>query len=360
MTQVSNKYPPFTSSYSPNFPALLNQLGCTIAISTYQAGKIIFISSSNDQKLTQLPRTLEKAMGIAYQPGKLAVACKDEVIQFSNSKELAQFYPKKPNIYDALFVPRITYHTGYLDIHDLAFGNNNELYAVNTYFSCIVKIDGSYNFTPIWKPKFIDKIASEDRCHLNGLALHDGSPKFVTAFNQGNEPRSWKKDMTTSGVLIDITSDTLLASDLAMPHSPRWHDGQLYYLQSADGSFIQYDINSGVRTVITKVKGFVRGLDFIGKYAFIGLSKIRKGKDNIFSQLEIAKTATHSGIVVVDLTTGQQVAAIQYHASVDEIYDVKILPKLKRPNLLNTITDDYKKAVMIPSTTFWGNMSDNK
>ena len=73
-----------------------------------------------------------------------------------------------------------------------------------------------------------------------------------------------------------------------------------------------------------------------------------------FSHLPIAEKAIHSGIVVVNLTTGQQVGVINYLESVEEIYDVKILPQIKRPNILNTISEDYKKAVMIPSTTYWG------
>ena len=101
---------PFSCNYTPQIPQLLKQLNCSIAISTYQAGKVVFISAKDEDSLIQLPRNFEKAMGIAEDSknDKIAIACKDEVIVFKNSKELAEFYPKSPNKYDALYLPRNT------------------------------------------------------------------------------------------------------------------------------------------------------------------------------------------------------------------------------------------------------------
>ncbi|MEZ5004662.1 MAG: TIGR03032 family protein [Chitinophagales bacterium] len=353
MNEGLTKYPAFACTYSPEIPKILNDKCCSLMISTYQAGKVVFISPNGNDKLVQLPRTFKKAMGIAYDSGKMAIACLDEVILLANSPQLAKFYPNKPNLYDALFVPRVTYHTGYLDIHDLAFSKDN-IYGVNTYFSCLIKIDEHFNFTPVWKPKFITHLESEDRCHLNGMAMQYGKPKYVTAFNQGNTPRSWKENITESGVLIDVETDDVIANKLPMPHSPRIYRNKIYLLLSATGEFVEVDPLTSNYTVITKIDGFVRGLDFIDHYAFIGLSKIRKKEGAAFSHLPIAEKAVHSGIVVINLTTGQQVGVINYLESVEEIYDVKILPQIKRPNILNTISEDYKKAVMIPSTTYWG------
>ena len=150
---------PFSCQFSPQVPELLLKLNCTIAISTYQAGKLVFISPKDEDSLSQLPRNFNKAMGIAedFENQKLAVACKDEVILFKNSSELAYYYPNAPNKYDALYMPRITFHTGAVDIHDLSFGLNGEIYAVNTLFSCIIKLDENYSFTPMWSPPQIDK-----------------------------------------------------------------------------------------------------------------------------------------------------------------------------------------------------------
>ena len=94
MPKSNQPLPPFSCSYSPNVPELLLQLRCTIAISTYQAGKVVFISPKDDQKLVQLPRTFQKAMGIGMSGNKMALATLDEVLVLVNSKELAAHYPK--------------------------------------------------------------------------------------------------------------------------------------------------------------------------------------------------------------------------------------------------------------------------
>ena len=345
---------PFSCRYTPQFPQLLQQLNCSIAISTYQAGKVVFISAKDENSLIQLPRNFEKAMGIAEdtKTDKIAIACKDEVIVFRNSADLAKFYPKAPNKYDALYLPRNTFHTGAIDIHDLNFGNNGELYAVNTLFSSIVKIDDDYNFTPYWTPPFIDKIASEDRCHLNGMAMQNGKPKYATAFNNGNTPQSWRDKVTESGIVMDVENNTIIAKGLAMPHTPRIFNDELYVLLSATGELVKVNTEDGSYEVIVQIDGFVRGMSFHKDYLFIGLSKLRKNSST-FGKLPFSEKANEAGIVVVHLPTKSVSGKLTYLTSLDEIYDIHILANKVRPNILNTLTGDYKNGIMIPNTTFW-------
>lgn len=345
---------PFSCQFSAQVPELLQKLNCTIAISTYQAGKLVFISAKDEDSLTQLPRNFHKAMGIAedFENQKLALACKDEIIIFKNSPELANYYPKAPNKYDALYMPRSTFHTGGLDIHDLSFGIKNELYAVNTLFSCIVKIDDNYNFTPFWSPPQIDKITSEDRCHLNGMAMLNGKPKYATAFNNGNSPQSWREKITETGVIYDIEDNKIIAQELAMPHTPRIFNNELYVLLSATGELVKINKENGTYDVIVKIGGFVRGMSLHKDYLFIGLSKLRK-KSSTFGKLPFAEKANQAGIVIVHLPTASIAGKINYLSSLDEIYDIHILRDKIRPNILNTLTDDYKEGLSIPESTFW-------
>ncbi len=345
---------PFSCRYSPQIPELLGQLRCTIAITTYQAGKLIFLSPKDENQLIQLPRTFQKPMGIAHHPtkDKLALACKNKIIILQNSPDLAKHYPKAPNTYDGMYFPRLSYFTGPLDIHDLYFGKDEKLYAVNTLFSCIMTVDDDYNFTPVWKPPFIDKFASEDRCHLNGLALKDGKPKYVSAFNQGNTPQSWREVVTTDGIIMDMDSNEVVAENLPMPHTPRIFNNDLYVLLSATGELVKINLNTGKYDVITRIEGFVRGMSLYKDYLFIGLSKLRQNSST-FAKLNIAQKANHSGIVVVHLPTGSQVGEIRYLSSVDEIYDVHILPDKIRPNILNTMTPAHFTGLSIPEATYW-------
>jgi len=271
---------------------------------------------------------------------------------------LAFHYPNSPKKYDALFMPRSTYHTGPLDIHDLHFGADNKIYAVNTLFSCIVTIDDNYNFTPFWKPNFIDKLVSEDRCHLNGLAFLNGKPKYATAFNTGNKAQSWRDDITKTGVVIDVETNEIIAEGLAMPHSPRIYNNELYVLLSASGELVKIDVETGAKEVVLKIGGFLRGMDFHKDYLFVGLSKLRENSST-FAKLDFAKEANQAGIVVIHLPTASLIGKINYLNSLDEIYDIKLIPDRIRPNILNTIKHDYKQGLMIPQSTFWAIESQN-
>lgn len=353
MSNAGSPPPPFSCRFTPNIPELLQQLNCSLMLSTYQAGKLIFLSSDDNQKLIQLPRTFKKVMGVGLKGKKLVLAQKEEVLVLVNSPELAATYPPKPNTYDALFMPRATYHTGMLDIHDIDLGNDDTIYGVNTSFSCLIKVDDNYSFTPIWKPPFITEIVSEDRCHLNGMAIVDGKPKYVTAFSQGNKLQSWRDTVTSSGIVMDVDTNEVIANGLPMPHSPRWVEGRLLVLFSAAGELAEIDPATGESRVVKKLDGFVRGMSYYQDYLFIGLSRLRKNSST-FAHLPIAEMADKSGIVILHLPTAAIVGEVIYDNSVDELYDVQVLPNYRRPNILNTIKDIYTLGLSTPQTTYWG------
>lgn len=342
---------PFSCKYTPNLPEFLMQMQASIVITTYQAGKLIFISPKNENELVQLPRTFHKAMGVALHGNKMAVATKDEVIVLVNDKRVAPAYPRKPNTYDNFFLPRATYYTGQVDIHDLDYGNAG-LWAVNTSFSCLTLVNDDFSFVPQWQPHFISDLASEDRCHLNGMALQNGEPIFVTALGNGNTPRSWRENIVEGGILMHVPTNEIVTKGLAMPHSPRFYNDDLMVLLSAAGELGKIDTTTGKYETVTKLNAFVRGLAIVGDYAFIGVSKLRQNSST-FKDLDIAKLSNWSGVSIVHIPSGAVVSQLQYLASVDEIYDIQILPDAFRPNILNHYTDDYKKALSIPTATFW-------
>jgi len=348
---MSAPLPPFSCTHSPNLPELLYQLGCSLAISTYQAGKVIFIGAKDTNSLVQLPRAFKKPMGIALSGDKMAIANQQEVLVLGNSTEMARTYPKQPKTYDALFLPRAVYYSGETDIHDLEW-KGGELWAVNTLFSCISKVNSDFSFEPLWKPSFISKLSPEDRCHLNGMAFQDGSLKYVSALGQGNHAESWRENRTSGGILIDTDSQDIVAENLPMPHSPRVYDKKLYVLLSASGELAEIDVNTGKYKAIKKLNGFVRGMDKLGDYLFIGLSKIRQ-KSSAFADLPIAKEAVFSGIVVLHIPTASIVSHLKYENSVEEIYDIKVMAGLRRPGILNNEKPDHQAALVTPEATFW-------
>lgn len=354
-----NQLAPFSARFSPQVPELLNKLNCSIALSTYQAGKIVFISPHPDnERLTTLPRTFRKPMGIAIKGDKMAISLKDEVIVFQNSRQLAEHYPNKQNTYDSLWLPRITYYTGLVDMHDLDFGDDG-IYAVNTSFSCICKLDGNYNFTPIWKPPFIQEVAPGDLCHLNGMVVLNGKPKYVTALGTTTTPQGWRENIVGGGVLMDVEKNEIILNGLSMPHSPKMYNNELYLLMSASGEFIKVNLETKSYETIKKFDGFCRGLSFYKDFAFIGFSKLRKNSST-FAKLSFSDKANFSGIKIIHMPTNAEVGEIIYETSVDEIYEVTVLENMIRPNILNTIDDIHKLSLATPSTTYWAKKEEQE
>jgi uncharacterized protein (TIGR03032 family) len=345
---------PFSCTYSPNIPELLQQLNCSLAISTYQAGKVIFISPRDRDHLVQLPRQFSKPMGMALQANKMALATQHEVVVLVNNAELAQTYPKQPNVYDGLFMPRSTYYTGELDIHDLHWTAQG-LLAVNTRFSCLAYIDENFSFTPFWKPAFISNLTPDDSCHLNGVAMEGDVPRFVTILGKTSDPQGWRQTKATGGCLIDVNTHEILAEKLPMPHSPRVYDGKVYVLLSATGELAEIDFENKGYRVLKRLDGFVRGLDRIGDYIFIGLSKLRQ-TSTAFADLPIAQRSIFCGIVAMHLPTLSIAGYIKYENSVEEIYDVKVLPGMMRPGILNLEKPESRLALSTPSKTYWAQL----
>ena len=313
---MSQPLTPFFATYSPQIPELLLSLNCSIAITTYQAGKIVFISPNPDaERLATLPRTFSKPMGIAIEGDKMLLALKDEVILLENSRDLATHYPNKQNEYDSLWLPRVTYYTGQVDMHDIAFGKDG-IYAINTSFSCLCKIDGTFNFNPIWQPPFIDKLTSEDRCHLNGLVMLNGLPKYVTALGQTNTKQGWRDNIVGGGVLMDVTTNEVVLDGLAMPHSPQLYKDELYMLQSASGELIKVNTQNKSYEVLKKFDGFCRGLSIHQDYAFIAFSKLRKNSST-FAKLSFSGKANFAGIKIIHIPTNAEVGEIVYKTSID-------------------------------------------
>ncbi|RLD48643.1 MAG: TIGR03032 family protein [Bacteroidetes bacterium] len=349
---------PFDCEYSPQFAELLNKLGISLVISTYQAGKVIILSASDEDKLIQLPRTFDNPMGMAVKKNALAVATKNEVIVLRNAKGLAENYPEKPGVYDGIYVPRAKYYTGYVAMHDMEFLDDDKIIGVNTLFSCLAYVNNKYSFTPFWKPPFISKLVSEDRCHLNGIAVENNKIKFITALGKTDSSQGWREHKTNGGIVMEYPSGKIITDKLAMPHSPRVYDGKLYLLNSAQGELIHIDPETGEKEVICNVGGFARGMSRYGDYLFIGVSKLRHNSE-VFRDLPIAETS-FAGVVAVYLPYGSIAGSIKYKMSVDEIYDVKVLEGLKRPSILSDSAEIHKLALSIPGQTMWAQLSENK
>jgi uncharacterized protein (TIGR03032 family) len=290
-------------------------------------------------------------MGLAVEGDRMAVATRHSIVLLANEPRLAPSYPRQPGTYDHLFVPRSVHFSGALAIHDMVWTPGG-LLGVNTLFSCLFQLDPLHSFRPVWQPPFVSQLAPEDRCHLNGLACVDGEPRYATALGMDDTPGGWRANKERGGVLMHVPSGEVVLAGLAMPHSPRVYDGQLYALLSATGEVIAVDVEAGRFETLNRVPGFARGLARHGDYLFVATSQIRK--QHTFGDLGLAgRKEVFCGLTVLHAPTGAIVGEIRYLRTCEEIYDVQILPGMRRPGLLGLHDETYRRALSTPDQTFW-------
>jgi uncharacterized protein (TIGR03032 family) len=316
--------------YTHSLPPLLSRLGVSLLVSTYQAGKVAVVGVAQGE-LTLSYHNFERAMGLAVRPDRIAVAARAQVWHLPAAPDLAARV-EPAGRYDACFLTRSSHFTGEVQAHELAWAGD-ELWLVNTAFGCLCTLDGRHSFVPRWRPPFLTALAAEDRCHLNGLALEDGQPKYVTALAEADAPQGWRASKVHSGCLIDVASRQTVARGFAMPHSPRVHTGRVWMLHSGAGRLVLIDPASGKAETVTELPGYTRGLAMYDRFAFVGLSKIRETAT--FGGMPIAERRPQlkCGVGVVDLGTGRLAAHLEFVTGVEEIFDVQVLPGARCPVL---------------------------
>ena len=139
---------------------------------------------------------------------------------------------------------------------------------------------------------------------------------------------------------------------LAMPHSPRWHDGRLWVLNSGHGQLLRLDGRGGA-DVVCELPGYLRGLCFVNGYALIGLCKIRES--NVFGGMPVQQRHAEllCGVAVVSLRSGKRVGTLSFTSGCTEIYDIRFLAGIHRPNIVNMGMEEARKGVDVPGLACW-------
>jgi uncharacterized protein (TIGR03032 family) len=337
---------PPASVHTTNFPDLLRRLSVSLAVTTYQAGKLVFLRPEGDRLNTHF-RSFERPMGMSAHGGRLAVGAGVQVWEFVDVPAVA---PKVEPVgrVDACYLPRRSHVTGGIDIHEMGYSADGGLWFVNTRFSCLCTLDPGSSFVPRWRPPWVSKLAPEDRCHLNGLGFDAGRPRWVTALGTTDTSAGWRSNKARGGMLYDLTESRVVLEGLSMPHSPRWYAGRLWLEESGDGSLGWLDPTGPRYVKVCELPGFTRGLDFVGSVAFVGLSQVRESV--MFAGLPLTDRLTERvcGVYAVSIQTGEVLAYLHFTAGVQEVFAVQCLPGRLYPDLLNEPTDLLRHAYVLP------------
>ncbi len=350
-----------TSTNNPNSPALeitasrqftpwLYEQNLSLVFTTYQAGKVFFIGLQPDGKLSVFERTFNRCMGLYAEGNSLYMSSLYQLWRFENALEPGQIH----NGYDALYLPQVGYITGDLDIHDIGLAKpsgdgNNRLVFANTLFSCLGTVSETHSFVPLWQPPFISKLAAEDRCHLNGLAMQEGQPKYVTAVSQSDVADGWRDKRVDGGCVVDVESNEVVLTGLSMPHSPRWYRDKLWLLNSGTGEFGYADLEAGKFEPVAFCPGYLRGCAVHGDFAIVGISQPRHNKTfrglPLDEQLQEKNAEPRCGLLIIDLRSGDVVHSVRIEGVVVELYDVTVLAGVRRPMAIGFRTDEIRRVI---------------
>lgn len=345
------KSPPLEISCSRQMIPWLYEQHISLAFTTYQTNRLFFIGLKPNGVLSIFERLFDRPMGLYTTRDRLYMGCRFQLWQLDNALPDGETHKD----YDAVYIPRLAYTTGELDIHDLAVTNTQKIVFVNTAYSCLATVSDRYSFAPIWQPEFIGKLAPEDRCHLNGLAMVKGKPVYVSAISRSDVAAGWRNQRENGGCIINIQNNRMVIDSLSMPHSPRWYRDRLWVLNSGTGEFGYIDRKAGEFNAIAFCPGYLRGLAFWEKWAIVGLSKPRG--DRMFTGLALddrlaAKNAAPGcGLMVINLDTGNIDHWMQIEGIVTELYDIQIIPGVRRPMALGFMTEEICQWITIAPTT---------
>jgi uncharacterized protein (TIGR03032 family) len=331
IVSAGDSAPPYAVEASPGFAAWLHDQNTALAITTYQIGKLFLIGAPAPDRLSVTERTFQRCLGVAAFGNSLYLAGLNNILRFENVVPPGQ----QLEGHDAVYAPRVAWYTGDVFAHDVAVLSSGRPVFVNTLFSCLATVDERSSFRPVWQPGFVSALRPEDRCHLNGVAMQHGRPRFVTSAGQTDAPRAWREARAGSGCVIDVASGEVVASGLTMPHSPRLHDDRLFICNAGTGELGEIELASGRFNPIAFCPGFARGIAFIGGHVLVGLSLPRQHRD--FSGLPLDDRLKQEGIEprcmiqVIDLKSGAAAHWLALGGVVRELYDIVCLPGSHTP-----------------------------
>lgn len=326
----------------------------SLAFTSYQTGQLFLVGQQADGAISVNQQNYVRAMGLCFDQGhsnggRLFIGSLFQVWRLENMLRPGELANGK---FDRAFIPREAHTTGDIDVHELGVDRSGRLIFVNTKYSCLATIDERHSFRPLWKPAFISKLVGEDRCHLNGLAMDDGVPRYVSAVSQTDSLSGWRNRRVSGGVVIDVASDRIVTDELSMPHSPRVVDGQIYVLDSGRGQIVRVDPETGAKEDIAFCPGFLRGMTIHNGHAIVTASKPRDGSfKDLPLQEEIVRRDGDAwcGIFVVNLRHGDIVEWIKLDGEVAELFDVAVIPGAACPMSLGPGTIEIENTISFES-----------
>lgn len=321
----------------------------SLAITSYQSGRVYLVGANGAGQVSFFERIFERAMGIVGDAQRIYLGSLYQLWRFENVLRPGEVIHGE---HDKCYVPRNAQTIGDLDIHELGIQGNGKVIFVNTKYSCLAELSQTHSFKAVWKPSFISKLAPEDRCHLNGVAMVNGRAKYVTAACRSDVVDGWRDRRRDGGVVIDVETNEIVCEGLSMPHSPRWANGRLWVLNAGTGHLGYVDLEHKRFVPLAFCPGFLRGLSIMGNYAAVGLSKPRHDRFEglgLDDELRKRDADPWCGVQLLSLTSGDVVNWIRFEGEVNELFDVCFLQDVAHPMMIGLRNNEIQELITFES-----------
>jgi len=324
----------------------LGEQKVSLALTTYQSNRLLLVGQKPTGQLAAVVRTFDRIMGLWATPDRLIFTSRHQIWQLAHGADARE----PDSLHDRLYCPRLCHYTGEIDAHDLVVEDGGRIVFVNTLHSCLATVSDRLSFTTLWTPPFISRLAPEDRCHLNGVALRDGQARYVTLCSRSDVADGWRDHRRQGGCVMDVQNDTVVVEGLSMPHSPRWYQGKLWLINSGTGEFGTADLERGTFEPVAFCPGYGRGLAFIGHYALVGLSLPREKSFlglPLDQQLAERQAAPRCGVLVINLNTGNVEHWMRIGGLISELYDVQLIAGVSYPSAIGLTGKDIRHRLVL-------------
>ena len=330
---------------SRGFASWLGRMRCSLAFTSYQTGQLFLVGLLPGGQVSFHQQNYVRAMGLHATPQRLYVGSLFQIWRLEN---VLAPHERANEHFDKLYTPRNAQTTGDIDVHELSVDRAGRVIFVNTKYSCLATMSITHGFRPLWQPPFISRLAAEDRCHLNGLAMQDGAPAYVTAVSRSDMINGWRDRRHEGGILIDVRDKRIVTAELSMPHSPRVAGDGIYLLDSGRGMLARIDAATGEKTDIAFCPGFLRGLAIHGGYAIVTVSLPRDGAFSglaLQDELKARDGEPWCGVCVIDLRSGDLVEWIRLEGAIKELFDVAVIADTICPMALGVQSPDIQSLI---------------
>ncbi|CAN5761170.1 hypothetical protein BH10CHL1_BH10CHL1_16390 [soil metagenome] len=209
----------FEIAVSRHFTTWLAEQKVSLAF-THPPLKFMLVGLKSDGQLSVFERTFLRCLGLAADGvDTIYVSSRYQIWRLDNALPANQ---QTEGEYDKQYIPHKVYTTGTLGTHDVAVDGQGRVIFINTRFGCLATVSDQYSFIPLWRPPHLAHLADPapgDRCHLNGLAMKNGRPAYVTSVSQTAIFDSWRDKRKGGGVIIDVATNEVVTGGLSIGYS---------------------------------------------------------------------------------------------------------------------------------------------